>query len=133
VSGGGRVLDDAAIIDIIVGKTMYGRALWRVAVEARLTLVLPAVALQAAWQQVSEEYRPYLERLLYSERIQVDALDTPVARSGGVRASDRGFPEAPVALAHAVEVAHKRGLVLVTGAPESVFALDPHLPYESLP
>jgi hypothetical protein len=129
----GRVLDTAAILDFVTGKTMYGRALFRTAVLLQIPLVVPAASLQAVLQHAEPEDRPFLELLTESENVTVRSLDEPSAWAAGVMVADRVLAWVPIDLAQAVCVAHDLGWTLVTGEPGAVLALDPHVAFESLP
>lgn len=128
---GGRVLDPAALLDMATGRTIYGRALVDAALQEGIVLAAPAVALMEAGAGTTPEGRRLLSLFRRLPIVVLEPLDGEAAEAVGILASERGRPAGGVA--HAVYVARRRGWGVVTGDPDALLALDPHLPFESLP
>lgn len=128
---GGRVLDPTAVLDIATGRSIYGRALVDVALQTGIVLAVPAAALMEAWAGSPAAGRPFLVRLRALPVVVLEHLDGESAEAVGLLAAERSRPASGVA--HAVHVARRRGWSIVTGDPEAVLALDPHIGFESLP
>lgn len=128
-----RVLDTAAILDIASGRSQYGQAMVAFALQAGMTLVVPAAALAESWALVDEEGYPFLEALRELAIVWVEPLDADAAQLLGLLVAGR--PDVPVdGTAHAVLISRRRGgLTVVTGDFGRVLAVDPKVPFESLP
>jgi hypothetical protein len=140
---GGRVLDAAAIGDIVIGRTVYGGAFVRASQQVGITLVLPAVALQEAWMACREKDWPFLELLIDLPVTLVHPLDGSgaersalIARASSPRPKQGKHQARPVwdaSAAHAVLVARDRGWPVLTGDVRRIRALDATIPVETLP
>ena len=128
---GGRVLDPTAILDISTGRSLYGRTMVDVALRLGIVLAVPAVALMEAWAGTDRDSRPLLVEFRALPVVVLEHLDGESAEAVGGLAADRGGPASGVA--HAVWVARRRGWSVITGDPDAVLALDPHIGFESLP
>jgi hypothetical protein len=128
---GGRVLDPTAIIDIGSGRSEYGQALVDMAIDLGVVLALPAAALMEAWAGIAPAAWGRLNGFVQLSVVVVVDLDGVAARITGVMASRAGQPAC--GLAHAVHVAQTRGWPVVTRDREALLALDPRVPFESLP
>jgi hypothetical protein len=128
---GGRVLDPTAVLDFATGRSIYGRALVDVAVRTGIILAVPTAALMEAWAGATPDSRPLLAMLRGLPVVVIEPLDGESAEGVGQLAAERGRPASGVA--HAVYVARRRGWSVVTGDPDAVLGLDPHIGFESLP
>jgi len=130
---GGKVLDTTAILDIAVGRSIYGQALVDTALRDGSMLSVPAAALMEAWAGVSPtvDGQAPLVLLRALPVVMVEHLDGETAESVGSMSADRSRPASGVA--HAVYVARRQGWTVVTGDPDAVLALDPKAAFESLP
>ena len=108
----GTVLDVSAITDIAGGRTAYGAAFLDTAVAAG---------------------RPCLEMLSGLPVILFSELDAPAAQAAGLMVGQAGDPQLSAGTAHAVQLARSIGWPVLTADRESVIALDPSVPFESLP
>jgi len=128
------VLDTSAILDAAEQRTMYGAALIDTAASVGITLLLPATALLEAWQQCTPASRPLLDLLTEMPTGVLAPLDqADTAAAAGVLAADAGQPNARPGTVHAVHLARTRDWPVVTADVDVVLALDPHVPFESLP
>ncbi len=128
---GGKVLDPTAILDISLHRSWYGRTVVDVALRLGIVLAVPAAALMEAWAGSSRESRPLLVEFRSLPIVVLEHLDGESAEAVGQLAADRARPASGVA--HAVYVARRRGWDVITGDPDAVLALDPHIGFESLP
>lgn len=127
------MLDTTAVLDIAVGRSIYGQALIDTALRDGSMLSVPAAALMEAWAGVDAtvEGQAPLVLLRALPVVMVENLDSETAEAVGAMAADRSRPASGVA--HAVYVARRRGWTVVTGDPDTVLALDPKAAFESLP
>lgn len=130
---GGRILDSTAVLDIAGQDTAYGAALLTVATDRGITLAVPAAALLEAWALSTPESRPFLDLLPLLAAVEIHAVDEVTAAGAGGLAADAGQPTASAGTAQAVWLAQTRPWPIVTADPDGVLALDPHVPFESLP
>ena len=130
---GGRILDSSAVLDLAVQDTVYGAALLTVATNRGMTLAVPAAALLEAWAGSTPAGRPFLELLPQLAAVQVHLVDEATAAGAGVLAATAGQPTAAAGVAQAVWLAQASHWPVVTANPDAVLALDPRIPFESLP
>jgi hypothetical protein len=129
----GTVLDVSAITDIAGGRTAYGAAFLDTAVAAGRAVVVPAAAWLEAWGSAPASSRPFLEMLSGLPVILFSELDAPAAQAAGLMVGQAGDPQLSAGTAHAVQLARSIGWPVLTADRESVIALDPSVPFESLP
>jgi hypothetical protein len=130
---GGRVLDCTAISDLAGQDSAYGAALLTVATDRGITLAVPAAALLEAWARSTGRLRPFLDLLPQLGAVQIHAVDEATAAGAGALAADAAQPTVAAGTAQAVWLARARSWPVVTADPDTVLALDPHVPFETLP
>jgi len=126
---GGRVLDASALVGFALIEP-YPQALVWTAVEAGMVLAVPATALATAWARTPATAHDALQVLLDLPNTVVEALDTAMARSVGLRLGLR--PEA-LRAGHVVACGSDRGWPIVSGDPASLRAIDPQIEVDPLP
>lgn len=125
------MLDPAAILDIALGRSHYGQATVAYALTTGMVLAVPTGALMEAWAGCAPSGYPFLHALRDLPVVVIESLDADAAEHVGLLAAERGRPASGVA--HAVQVARRRGWPILTGDPDAVLALDPKIGFESLP
>ncbi|ETK37154.1 hypothetical protein [Microbispora sp. ATCC PTA-5024] len=134
----GHVLDLDAVVHLIEGKSMYGRAVVLQSSAHGVTLLVPALAVQVL---SLGPIQPRLERFLRMSMVVTGALSPDDAVAGGpyaqaimaslrrhrpAAAADAQLPEVLVA-AHAAVHAVRRGWRIVTTTPYLYEGLDVRL------
>ncbi|MEV7803197.1 hypothetical protein AB0O28_09660 [Microbispora sp. NPDC088329] len=133
----GHVLDLDAVVHLIEGKSMYGRAVVRQSSAHGVTLLVPALAVQVL---SLGPIQPRLERFLRMSMVVTGALSPGDAVEGGPYAQEimaslrRHRPSAADALlpdvlvaAHAAVHATRRGWRIITATPYLYEGLDVRL------
>ena len=123
----GVVLDAGALIAFERGDGRM-RSLVAQARRRRRTLTVPAAVLAQVWRDGARQAR--LAALVGDPVVEVQALDERIARASGVlcgRAGTRDVVDASVVIA-----AHLVGGPVVTGDPDDLLTLDPHLEVERI-
>ncbi|XVQ81856.1 hypothetical protein ACQP2K_23615 [Microbispora siamensis] len=133
----GHVLDLDAVVHLIEGKSMYGRAVVRQSSAHGVTLLVPALAVQVL---SLGPIQPRLERFLRMSMVVTGALSPDDAVEGGPyaqaimtslrrhrpSAADALLPDVLVA-AHAVVHATRRNWRIITATPYLYEGLDVRL------
>lgn len=127
---GGRILDTSAILAVASGSSVYAQSLLTTAVDAGVTLALPAAAFAAAWGTSSPAGRMFMDLMLDLPVAVIDPLDTSAARRVG-RVLARNH--APVDLAQVVACGRARGWAVITADPAPLRTLAPDIEIEPLP
>ena len=126
-------MDSSAALDIATGRSVYGQALVDTALRSGDVLSIPAVALMEAWAGIGSEMEDQAPLVLLRSLpvVVVEHLDGESAERAGALAAERGQPA--TGMAQAVYVARRRDWSVVTADIDGVLALDPYVPFESLP
>lgn len=133
----GHVLDLDAVVHLIEGKSMYGRAVVRQSSAHGVTLLVPALAVQVL---SLGPIQPRLERFLRMSMVVTGALSPDDAVAGGPYAqtimsslrrhrpdaADAHLPDVLVA-AHAAVHAARRNWRIITATPHLYEGLDVRL------
>lgn len=132
---GGRVLDLPALVDVATGRTVYGRALLRHAVDRMVVLAVPAPALTVAWANVDNKARLGLAVLTQLSISITPALESADAAELGELIERNPFPaDVPdLAAAHVVLVARRRRWPVVTDRGPKLLRYDPGIEIAPLP
>jgi predicted nucleic acid-binding protein len=125
----GCVLAADAVVDIAISRSVFGQAFLVAAVETGMVLPVPTAAVLEAWATIRPEERVLLELFLDTPQVVVAELDGATAQRAGVRAHQ----SRDIAAAHIADVALERELPVLTGRPEALRAIAPHLVIERLP
>ena len=123
----GITLDSGALIAFEKNDRRVIAAL-RVALDARVTLTVPAGVVGQVWRDGSRQAR--LARLLGSEGVVVEALDDTRARAAGQLCGARGTSD--VIDAAVVVSARSRGDRIFTSDVEDILRLDPKADVERI-
>jgi hypothetical protein len=131
---GGRVLDASALVNAATGKSVYVRALIRVAVEHGVVLSIPAAAVMSAVASMPGEALAQLAVLLELPVTITENLDAADAAEAGIWLATTAKPETADTSAGQVSwSAHRRGWPIVTSEPERYTTLAAGLDVEALP
>jgi hypothetical protein len=126
----GCVLAADAVVDMAIGRSVFGQAFLVAAVKTGMVLPVPAAAALEAWATVRPEERVLLELFLDTPLIVVDELDAAGAQRAGARAHPH---QLDVVAAHTADVARERELPVLTGRPDTLRAIAPEIGIEELP
>lgn len=133
---GGWVLDHHAVA-AWARVEPYAQALVWSAMEVGMTVAVPAAVLPMAYARTNERHHDVLRELMELPVTVFDPLPAADAPDLGLVLSTAADPEGlrpdALALAHAIQSAHRRGWPILTGNANGLRALDPHLELNELP
>jgi hypothetical protein len=133
---GGWVLDHHAVA-AWARVEPYAQALVWSAMEVGMTVAVPAAVLPMAYAGTNERHHDVLRELMELPVTVFDPLPAADTPDLGLVLSTAADPERlrpdALALAHAIQSAHRRGWPILTGNANGLRALDPHLELNELP
>ncbi|MGH3873400.1 MAG: hypothetical protein ACRDSR_18140 [Pseudonocardiaceae bacterium] len=132
---GGFVLDGSALAVLGGGENLYATTWADRAAVRGIVLLVPAVALSEAWQQIRRHDPSHVEQmadLLASPMVLIEALDDSAAARAGELVSGRDL-DPDVAAAQVATCARARDWPVLAAVPARLLVIDPQLTVETLP
>lgn len=130
---GGVVLDVSALADLAENRTPYAGEVVDYALSTLRTVVVPTTVLMECWARTAEPAQIFLALFAGQPVVVVDELDEAGAIDAGALAAEADAPDSSAGTMHAVQVARSRQWPILTGEPDAVRLLDPHVRIEALP
>lgn len=129
---GGLILDTVSVLHLAENRSPYAAALVEAAIADLRVVVVPATVLLESWAQAEERHQAFLVMFTCLPVVVVEALDEAGAIDAGAAAAAAAMPKTGPGILQAVHLASTRGWPLLTGEPQTVWAIDPHIQVESL-